>query len=149
MENEKALATQNLTTNDIVIGENTDVSQLSIEERVSLFQRLTEAQAGIKIDDSLLNKELTATAMTVYQRNYVDQETGEIGLASYVAFELKDGTTFKTASSTAVPFALQVAKFLGYDPVSGKLPHPIKFVIQPQKADMGFKYNFIFKGLAK
>lgn len=137
------------STNDMVIGVNTDVSQLSIEQRAELFQRYSEAQASTKIDDGHLNKVLTAVAMTVYQRDFIDQETGEIGLATYVSFTLDNGDSFKTASSQATPFALSVARFLGYDATTGELPYPIKFTIVPQKADTGFKYNFVFKGLAK
>lgn len=138
-----------LSTNDIVIGVNTDVSNMTLDDREQLFIRYSEAQAGVKIEDSLLNREVTATDLTVYQRDFVDQETGEIGLATYVAFVLADGSTFKTASSMALPFATSVARFIGYDPKTGHLPHAIKFLIQPQKVETGFKYNFIFKGLAK
>lgn len=145
---ETAVATQGtLSTNDMVIGVNTDVSNLSIDERVALFQRVSEAQAGIKVSENLLNRELVATSMTLYQRDFVDQETGEIGLASYVAFVLDDGTTFKTASSQAIPFATQTARFIGYDVKTGTLPYPIKFKIVPQKADEGFKYSFVFAGI--
>lgn len=137
------------TPADIMIGLDTDVSGMSLEERANLLERWTVAQANDQIDDSKLGKELTVTGMTVYQKEFIDQETGAIGLASYVAFEFADGTGIRTASSQAVPFALATARLIGYNPVNGKLPHPIKIMIVPQKATTGFIYRFVFKGLAK
>lgn len=139
---------QVMSAANIVIGASTDVSGLTLEERVELFQRFSEAQASLKIAESHLNKVLHVTDMTLYQRDFIDADTGMPGLATYASFTLKDGETIKTASSQALPFAMSVARFIGYDPKTGHLPHAIKMQIIPVKADEGFKYNFVFKGLA-
>lgn len=152
MKNEESTALTNqeaVDVSNITIGVNTDVSSLSIEDRAILLQRWTEARAAEKIDDRLLQGVHTVTGLTVYEVDFLDQETGEIGLATYVAFELADGTQFKSASAYAAGFARAVANILGYDPKSGKLPQPILMQITTSAAPTGRKYNFVFKGLAK
>lgn len=133
----------------IIISPTMDVSHLDIEERAELLERWTEAQSGVQIDDSLLNKVLTVESMTVYQRDFIDPETGEFKLLTYVAFAIEGGTTFKTGAAAALPFATQTARLLGYDAKTGKTPRKFKIEIKPQKAEQGFKYAFLFKGLIK
>jgi len=133
----------------IMISPTMDVSGLSIDEKADLLQRWTEAQSGIRIDDGLLNQELVVESMTVYQRDFIDLETGEARLLTYVAFTLEGGKIFKTGAAAALPFATQTARLLGYDPKTGKTPMPFRIMIASQKAEQGFKYAFLFKGLVK
>lgn len=146
---ETAIVARPLTRSEIMIAADTDVSHLSLEERVELFQRLSEAQASETIPDKFLNVDFKVTNMTVYQRDFVNPDDGNVQLANYVSFTVNDGEMFRTASSQALPFALQTARLIGYDPKTGELPHPIMLHIKPQKAETGFIYRFVFKGLAK
>lgn len=148
-EQSQAVEKAHDTRLDIIIGGNADYSHLPLNERADLFQRWTEAQANPVPDDSLLNTEIVVVGMTVYQRDFMNPETGQIDLLTYVSFVFENGKGFRTASTQAIPFALQTAKMIGYDVQNGKLPVPIKMQIIPQKAETGFIYRFVFKGLAE
>ena len=128
---------------DYIIGDGMDLSHLSEDERFDLFLRKSEAQAGIQIDDSLLGVELIATAITPYQREFIDQETGEVKTATYVAFTLDNGEVFKTSSNKAIPFAMDIVRYVGVDPKTGALKKPLHFMIKPKKATTGFEYNYV------
>lgn len=133
----------------MVLGSDMDLSSLTIEERAALLERYTAAQAADRIEDDLIDKRLHVVGMTLFQRDFVDTETGEIAQAQYVCFELADGRKIKTASTQAIPFATSVARILGYDPATGELPVPIYMRIKSAKAPQGFIYRFLFEGIAK
>lgn len=146
MEENKELQTVTTASliNRLVIG-GQDLSTLSLDERLNLWRRQSEAQASPVVEDKFLNTPITATHIAPYQRPFVDQETGETGLATYVAFTLSDGTQIKTSSTQALPFAMEMAKFVGVNFETGELVLPITFKIVPQKApQVGFIYRFVF-----
>lgn len=143
-----AVMAQPKAQDSIIISPDADYSSLTLQQRAAILSRVTEAQAAQTLPADWSNVDITITNLTVYRRYYDDQETGEIGLATYVSFTGADGQSFKTSSSQALPFAMQVATLIGYDPETGALPVPILIRVVPQKAPQGFIYRFVFKGLA-
>ena len=140
---EKALAeiSQQAHSNDLILGYN-ELEHLTDDERIDLFLRKSQAETSDQIDDSYLGQKLIAIAITPYVKDFIDQETGEMRESVYVAFELEDGRSFKTASIRAVPFAKDMVRFVGVDKQTGKLKFPVEFSIKPEKATTGFLYAF-------
>lgn len=136
---------------DLVIGAGQDLLSLSLEERLSLWKRQSEAQASDTLDPKMINTELVATHIHPYSRPVEDQETLETINATYVAFVLDTGEMFKTASSQALPFALEMAKFLGVNRETGQLAYPVKFKITQQKAPggTGMIFRFVFLDIVR
>ena len=132
-----------------IISDNMSLDHLSLEERFELFARKSNAQSGARIDDSYIGQELIVTAITPYQHEFTDQETGELRTTYYVAFTLEDGDVFKTASNKAIPFAMDIVRFIGVDTKTGLLHNKLKMMIKPKKVEKGFEYNYVATGIVK
>lgn len=99
------------------------------EEKFDMFLRKSQAESADK-SETYIGKKLVATKITPYTKDVVDLETGEQGVAVYVAFALEDGRSFKTVASRAVGFAKDIVSFVGVNPKTGVLKHPVEFEIK-------------------
>lgn len=113
---------------DLVVSYD-NITDVPEDERIDMFLRKSQAESADK-SEAYVGKKLIATKITPYTKDVPNEDTGELEVAVYVAFELQNGQSFKTVATRAVNFAKDMAMFVGINPKTGELKHPIEFEIK-------------------